>query len=190
MSPVASLLVSFLLILPAELPSAAGMDPAAPLELAPNPEGSADDFAPGIAEWQPLADAHRPRSLAQVRVEQRVTIRITPHAAAPAQPVFVPTPRAGLPPRIEERRMGKCLPISGITGVQPEGSHRLLLFMRDRRVVSAELEKACRARDFYSGFYVERNADGQICVDRDKLQSRAGANCSLTRLRQLIVDDD
>ena len=188
MSPVASLLVSFLLIWPADLPVDGGDAPVA--ELVNEPAASTDNMAPGIVDWQPLAEAYRPPVQAQVRVEQRMTIRITPHAAAPAPPVMLPMPRAGLPPRVEERRMGKCLPISGIAGVQAEGGHRLLLFMRDRRIVSAELEKACRARDFYSGFYVERNADGQICVDRDKLQSRAGANCSLTRLRQLIVVED
>ena len=36
-------------------------------------------------------------------------------------------------------------------------------------MVSAALERSCSARDFYSGFYVERNADGQICVKRDTL---------------------
>jgi hypothetical protein len=58
--------------------------------------------------------------------------------------------------------------------------------MRDRRVVSASLERSCSARDYYSGFYVERNSDGQICVRRDSLLSRSGANCKLTRLRQLV----
>ena len=40
-----------------------------------------------------------------------------------------------------ERKIGKCLPISGIAGVQAEGRDRLLLFMRDRRIVSAALRK-------------------------------------------------
>ena len=184
MSPVASLLVSILLMLPADH-SVAG------------PAGAQDDAAADLIsradaprpDWQPLSDAFRAPVQEQVRIEQRMTIRIAPHGAAPVAPVLVPLPRAGMPPRLEERRMGKCLPISGIAGVQAESGNRLLLFMRDRRIVSAELEKSCRARDFYSGFYVERNADGQICVERDKLQSRAGANCSLTRLRQLVVSD-
>jgi hypothetical protein len=53
-------------------------------------------------------------------------------------------------------------------------------------VVSASLERSCSARDYYSGFYIERNSDGQICVRRDSLLSRSGANCKLTRLRQLV----
>jgi hypothetical protein len=58
--------------------------------------------------------------------------------------------------------------------------------MRDRRIVQARLERACRARDFYSGFYLARSSDGKLCVDRDTLQSRSGANCKLTRFRQLV----
>ena len=53
-------------------------------------------------------------------------------------------------------------------------------------MISARLEKSCRARDFYSGFYVERREDGNICINRDKLLSRAGAKCEVSRMRELI----
>ena len=86
--------------------------------------------------------------------------------------------------------MGKCLAVSGIAGVQSGGGSRLILFMRDRRIVSASLERACRARDFYSGFYLSQSEDGRLCVDRDTLLSRSGANCKLTRLRQLVEVDE
>lgn len=82
--------------------------------------------------------------------------------------------------------MDDCVPVGDIAGVQTGGGNQLVLFLRDRRMVSARLEKACRARDFYSGFYLERNEDGKLCVDRDKLQSRAGANCELSRMRELV----
>ena len=39
--------------------------------------------------------------------------------------------------------------------------------------LAATLEPSCVASSFYSGFYVERNADGRLCVSRDQLQSRA-----------------
>ena len=85
--------------------------------------------------------------------------------------------------------MGKCVPVSGIAAVQADAG-RLLLFMRDQRLVAASLEKACSARDFYSGFYLERTGDGLLCVERDKLHSRAGASCELSKLRQLVATDD
>ena len=76
--------------------------------------------------------------------------------------------------------------VAGLVGVQSAEGNRLLLFMRDRSVVSAHLDKACQSRDFYSGFYVERPGDGQLCVNRDKLQSRSGANCKIHKLRALV----
>jgi hypothetical protein len=62
-----------------------------------------------------------------------------------------------------------------------------MLYLRDQRIISANLEKACSARDFYSGFYVDQNSDGLLCVDRDKLHSRTGANCEVERMRQLVA---
>jgi len=128
----------------------------------------------------------------QVRIEQQTTIRVAPRPSRRPLPpsMFVELPQRAMEPQYIERKIGKCLPISGIAGVQAEGRDRLLLFMRDRRIVSAALERACRSRDFYSGFYVAPSADGQICVDRDTLLSRSGANCKLTRIRQLILIDE
>lgn len=140
--------------------------------------------------WLILFDAFRSPVQEQVRIEQRMTIRIAPRAQSLPLNPLMDLPQNGLPPHFEERSMGRCLPISGIVGVQAASGNRLFLYLRDRRVISAELERACRARDFYSGFYVERNSDGQLCVGRDKLQSRSGANCSVRRLRELVEDDD
>ena len=95
-------------------------------------------------------------------------------------------PQRPLPRRLTERNFGSCLPIAGIAGVEVSNDNRLILYMRDRRVLSAGLERSCSARDYYSGFYVERNSDGQICVKRDSLLSRSGANCKLSRIHQLV----
>ena len=123
----------------------------------------------------------------QVRIEQRITIRITPRPSNVQPSMLMDLPaQAPAAPRFVERKMGKCLPVSGIAGVQAAAGNRLILYMRDQRVVSAALERACSARDFYSGFYVERSADGQLCVNRDTLQSRSGANCKLSGIRQLV----
>jgi len=127
----------------------------------------------------------------QVRIQQRMTIRITPRAASPRQPdMRVAMPEIDSASRFTERKMGRCLPVSGIAGVQPQRENRLLLYMRDRRLVSAELERACRAMDFYSGFYLSPNNDGLLCVERDNLLTRSGMNCKLTRIRQLVESGD
>ncbi|WP_427967058.1 hypothetical protein [Altererythrobacter sp.] len=126
----------------------------------------------------------------QVRIEQRVIVRVSPRSQVARQNLMAELPQQPLPQRFEERKMEKCLPVAGIAGVQTGSGNRLLLFLRDRRIVTARLEKSCRARDFYSGFYVERNKDGKICAERDKLQSRSGANCEIKRLRQLVKAED
>lgn len=123
----------------------------------------------------------------QVRIESRVIIRISPARLTGRQNLLANMPPRERSQRYEERPIGKCLTTKGIAGVQTDRGNRLLLFLRDRRIISVNLEKACRARDFYSGFYVERAEDGQICIDRDKLQSRNGAKCEIDRMRQLVA---
>jgi hypothetical protein len=139
---------------------------------------------PGSAEPR-VDEALNPRRQ-QVRIEQRVIIRIAPLGAG--QPLDAePRWRRGdpPPPPVRERRIGRCLPLAGIAGAGLDRSDRLLLLMRDRRLIGADLEPACSARDFYSGFYIEPSRDGLLCVGRDMLRARSGTNCSLSGLRQL-----
>lgn len=154
------------------------------------PQISVPDAAP---EWPFLPGVMSdvtPRPGWQVHIEQRVQIRITPRSAMPVRPeMFVGIPGEDVSLHLSERKIGKCLSVLGIAGVQPDRGNRLLLYMRDRRLIAADLERSCRARDFYSGFYIARTGDGQICVDRDTLLSRSGMNCKLTRLRQLVEDE-
>lgn len=152
----------------------------APAMLAAPPEGR--------AVWREIADAFRSVPAEQVRIEQRMIIRITP--LGPTREMLADLPQAPLAPRFRERKVGKCVPVAEIAGVQIGGDDRLMLFMRDQRMIGVSLAKACRARDFYSGFYLERNGDGRLCVDRDMIHSRSGASCSLSGLRQLVAIDD
>jgi hypothetical protein len=190
MSFVAALLAPLVMLLPlpAALPAerAAVEAPASGLALPADAVFPAFD-ATDVSVFQQIAQSFQVQGQNQVRIEQRLTIRIAPQPAAPPQAnMMMDLPQRPLPPRMTERSMGRCLPITGIAGVQVGQGNRLILFMRDRRVISAALERACSARDYYSGFYIERNSDGQICVARDNLLSRSGANCKLTQLRQLV----
>ncbi|MEM6266625.1 MAG: hypothetical protein AAF707_03805 [Pseudomonadota bacterium] len=128
--------------------------------------------------------------LRQVRIEKRVIVRISPQRGPAPQSLLGQLPRQALTARYEERKMDKCLPVEGIAGVQTGSGNRLLLFLRDQRIITLNLEKACRARDFYSGFYVERSDDGNLCVRRDQLHSRSGAKCEVERMRQLVAVND
>lgn len=136
-----------------------------------------------LAEPLPIA----PVVAEQVSIQQRVTIRIGPRSA-PMQPMMFDNTmdEGGGGPRWIERKMGNCLPINAIAGVQPIDNGRLLLILADRRLAVAKLQKGCQGRDFYSGFIVNRNADGQICTGRDSLLSRSGTNCQVTGFTQLV----
>ena len=140
--------------------------------------------------WQALTEAHRPLSQSQVRIERRVIIRIAPRRPIENGEMLAGLPRDPLPSRFKEKGVAKCVPIREIGGAQVQEDNRLMLFMRDRRMMSATLEKGCRARDFYSGFYVERGEDGLICSGRDVLQSRSGTKCELRKLHHLVPERD
>lgn len=135
--------------------------------------------------------AMRSRSAAQqVRIEQRVVVRIAPAASAMRQNMLAEMPERAMPSRFEEARKEKCVPLDGIAAVQTGSGNRLVLFLHDQRMISVNLGKSCRARDFYSGFYVERNRDGRLCAERDKLQSRTGVRCEVEVMRQLVQTGD
>jgi hypothetical protein len=128
------------------------------------------------------------RRAGQVRIEQTLRIRITPQRAQGPQArpdMLVGVPQRAIGSSFDERRIGRCLSIDSISGVQPNGGNDLILYLRDRRMVRAQLERSCRSREFYSGFYVA-GGDGRLCVDRDMLQSRSGSNCKLSEIRQLV----
>ena len=157
-------------------------------------EQAASDLPPPVSfQFWPrhfVSHSFVPDSSFQVRIEQSVRIRIAPRPTA-SVPQSRPNMLVGVPNRaigtnMVERRMGKCVKVKSIAGVQASSGKALVLYLRDRRMVRAKLERACRAKDFYSGFYLSRSADGRLCVDRDSLQSRSGANCKLTQMRQLV----
>lgn len=145
-----------------------------------------ESTAPGAADWLPLDPPTETPAFDQVRIEQRVIIRISPRGSAVRPSAFADMTMAPPPPRLVERRMGNCIPVSSIAGVEPRGDNQLLLFLADHSLALARLDKSCNARDYYAGFYLERTRDGQMCVNRDKIHSRAGSNCSISSLHRLV----
>lgn len=142
-------------------------------------------------ELRVLEDASRPESWGQVRIEERVIIRISPSPPDARQRLQAVQTRRAAEGAYREVSHDDCVRTGNIVGVQPTRDNRLLLFMENRNVLAASLERGCDARAFYSGFYLERSGDGRLCVDRDRLQSRAGVSCSLDTIRRLVpVDDD
>lgn len=190
-------LVAILSPLALLLPAVAGQLPAGPAdgamhEAAVRADLPKDFSALPAGPFELFQQAREPEELGQVRIEERVIIRISPSNAATREQMMADI-RGQSParPTYQEEKLKGCVTVSEIAGVQPAPAlNRLLLFMRDRRVLSAELERACNPRDYYSGFYIERSEDGQLCAKRDLLQSRAGASCKVAKLNRLVAARD
>ncbi len=144
-----------------------------------------------MAVWVRLTQDFRAGEAAQVRVEQHIIWRVSPMPGPARESMMAINPQPPRAPKMTERKMGDCIAMSAIAGGRPQSGSRLLLFMRDRKLVAANLEKACSARDFYSGFYVDKpNADGKLCADRDRILARSGARCEISSFRLLVANDD
>lgn len=148
-------------------------------------EASAEAAGTDQDRWIAFQPWEAERWPQQVRIEQRVVIRISP--ARPRSEGDLPRL---VPSRVVERKMGKCVALKDIVAVQTGSANKLILFMRNRQMISAQLEKACAARDFYSGFYVEPSKDGSLCVNRDQLQSRSGTKCEVAKFFRLEAARD
>lgn len=124
--------------------------------------------------------------LFQVRIEQRIILRV-PRRNGRTDVIDMLAPVVPQrETRFRVRKIGKCVVMHDVAGVQVLNDDSLVLFLRDRRLVRAELEKACHARDFYQGFYMVKSEDGRLCADREVLQARSGSKCEIDELRELI----
>jgi hypothetical protein len=115
----------------------------------------------------------------QARVQQRVIIRFP--SGNNGGPVSV-----GKPIKYKEEKIGKCLQVNRLIGSRPDGKDKLEFITRDQQLIRAYLGDGCLAREFYAGAYVERSADGKICVDRDILHARTGAKCEIDKFRLMV----
>lgn len=120
----------------------------------------------------------------QVRVDQRIIIRLPSPASAP---VAVGAQRQSVAKlKYKEKKIGKCLWVDRLGGSRPGPDRTLDLLTRDGILIRAYLGDGCLAREFYAGAYMERSYDGKLCVDRDVLHARTGAKCAIDKFRLLI----
>ncbi len=160
-----------------------------PAALTPAPQTRQSQMPPGWLQLDgPVLEGRTSAPVEQqIRIERRIVIRVSPHRANRTDLAADRRPAAP-PPKLVERRIGKCFAMDEIGAVRTTRDDRLLLYMRDRTLIAADLEKSCSARDYYQGFYVEPSKDGKLCVNRDRLQSRTGVKCQLNRIRHLVAE--
>jgi hypothetical protein len=160
---------------------------------------AADAATPVAAPEQLVAVSQRtPEQTAsfwQVVIEQQLIIRVPAQrsplnnfAAGPA-----PSRRATeLPVVWKEKKAPKCVSMRNILGMQAVQRDSIDLITRQRQRLRAQLNRGCRALDFYAGFYMQGSKDGQLCEDRDQIHARTGAKCEIDKFRLMVPvrDDD
>ena len=146
----------------------------APIELG-------EPTAPG---WLAAESWRNDQEARQVRIRQQIMVRVSPRRTSSRE--LVADWRTLLPRRYQQRKIGNCIKAKDILAVQTASSRDLVLHMADRRIIRAQLDKSCNARDYYLGFYIEPTDDGDLCINRDVLKARNGAACKIGAIRQLV----
>lgn len=183
---MAAFLAPVLALTPASRPDASPLPPMAPFAglSAEAPIETPETPARGWMAAEAWGQEDSPR---QVRIRQQITIRVSPRR--PNTREMIADWRRVIPRNFEQREIGKCLPARSIVAVQTMSGRDLVLYLSDNRMIRAQLRKSCSARDFYLGFQIEPNEDGNLCVGRDTLRTRSGAACKLSAIRQLVPAD-
>ena len=189
---IAAFLASTLALSPQSGGESEGAVPAAPFILqsfdqhsrAGASEAPVESRTPSTPGWLAIEAWREEREAHQVRIRQEIMIRVSPRR--PNTREMVADWRRVLPRRYEQRKIGKCLPARSIVAVQTVSPRDLVLYLSDNRMIRAQLRKSCNARDYYLGFYIEPNEDGEVCVGRDTLRARNGATCKIGAIRQLV----
>src|SRR3546814_9063654 len=93
--------------------------------------------AAGGANEAPASRAERPQGIGatfqapvqhQVRIEQRVVLRISPRSTSARQNLLAEQPRQLPAQEYEEKKIGKCLPLRSIHAVQNGIGNKLLFY--------------------------------------------------------------
>jgi hypothetical protein len=133
-------------------------------------------LAAGTQDSSPPAEADFAQVFGQVRVRQQIIIRV-PRAQNRVEANAAPA-------RWRETSGPRCISARQVAAAMP-GADRVDLLMRDNSRIRARLGGRCAALDYYRGLYVDANADGRICAERDVVRSRMGGHCEITEFRLL-----
>jgi hypothetical protein len=131
--------------------------------------------APAPAEGAPVVRVE----VAQMLIQQRIIIRV---------PAMSPPPPPPRPIKWKEVKGPKCVALNQLAGAAIGPNSVVDLFLRGGTRLRAQLDDDCPALDYYSGFYINPPADGQVCQRRDMLHTRAGQQCRIERFRMLVPE--
>lgn len=125
----------------------------------------------------------------QVVIEQQLIIRVPAQRSSlnnfAAGPTMTMRSRQ-LPVVWKEKKAPKCVAMRNILGMQAVQRDSIDLITRQKERLRAQLNRGCRALDFYAGFYMQGSKDGKLCEDRDQIHARTGAKCEVDKFRLMV----
>jgi len=132
--------------------------------------------------------------LAQVTIEQRVIIRIPivqtrmprPNTAREQEAAAAAAAPEPPPQAVREVAGPRCLPLARIRGAIINRNSDVVMVTFRSNQFRTHFGRACRAIDFYAGFYIEPAEDGALCAGRDELHARNGSSCAIERFSRLV----
>lgn len=152
----------------------------------------AADTAPPVAVPEALVPAappapDEPRSFWQVVIEQQMIIRVPAQRSQLNNFAAPPPLRATeVPVEWKEKKGPKCVAMRNIVGMRAVQRDSIDIITRQKQRLRAQLNRGCRALDFYAGFYMQGNKDGKLCEDRDEIHARTGAKCEIDKFRLMV----
>lgn len=126
----------------------------------------------------------------QVVIEQQLIIRVPAQRSSLNNFTAAPAPemRGRQQPIVwKEKKAPKCVAMRNIMGMQAVQRDSIDLITRQKQRLRAQLNRGCRALDFYAGFYMQGTKDGQLCEDRDQIHARTGAKCEIEKFRLMVA---
>ena len=115
----------------------------------------------------------------RVRAQRRVSQ--SDSVSKPAQPSIAQSTILWM-----EKDALQCLPMRDIERIQVLQRNSIDLLTRAGQRLRMRLKRGCRALDFYSGFYMNTNEDGNLCKNRDTIHARSGAQCEIDQFHLLV----
>lgn len=138
-------------------------------------------IATGLLLMLPLSAAADTARLAQLRIRERVVIRVPRMGPAPVGGRILPAS----PIEWREKKGPKCIASASLAGALIARRGAIDLVVGGGARYRAVLGDKCPMIGFYSDFYLKRTPDGMICADRDAIRSRSGRACPIERFRAL-----
>ncbi len=123
-------------------------------------------------------------------IEQRIIIRIptVPGRAIARSSMTADAPPPPPPIRWKETTGPKCLPLNRIRSASITMLNGVTMLTERNEAFRTHFERACRAADFYAGFYIQPNKDGALCAGRDLLHARNGSTCEIEKFSRLVAE--